>query len=376
MVDGAQAEALMLDRGYRPLEPYPGGDVRWRCVHLLCGGEVGARYAKVRAGEGCCIPCGVAASAAGRRADEQASLALMLDNLLEPLEPYPGSNHLPWRCRCLRCGAMVAPTRANISRGQGGCVPCGIQRNALARMGDAGAAAEAMLAALLEPLETYPGSNQPWRCRCLRCGDEVRPRLVHIRAGRGGCMTCGLLSSRLKQLGDPIQAAADMRTDGYEPLEDYPGASKPWRCRHRPCGKEVRARLEKIRAGEGCCAHCATYGFNLTSPAVVYVLHHDDYAAVKVGITAAESDRVDRFTRRGWVVIGVRSLPTGAQARRIEQDVLRHLRLERGLSSPLTSTQTAGVGGWTETFATDDLDPAALLDLVMGSEGDGRRCTS
>src|SRR5436190_23078957 len=97
-----------------------------------------------------------------------------------------------------------------------------------------------------------------------------------------------------------------MQAGGYQPLEDYPGASKPWRARHEPCGNEVKARLQKIRAGEGCCAHCATYGFNLTAPAVVYVLHHREFMAVKVGVTAADSDRIDRFARKGWTVIGTR----------------------------------------------------------------------
>jgi hypothetical protein len=40
------------------------------------------------------------------------------------------------------------------------------------------------------------------------------PRLVHIRAGRGRCLTCGFASNRLKQLGDPVQAVADMQAEG------------------------------------------------------------------------------------------------------------------------------------------------------------------
>jgi hypothetical protein len=365
--NGDAAAALMLARGYQPLEPYPGCNAPWRCLHLPCGADVRARYGKVRAGEGCCAPCGVAASTVKRQADPRTSATIMLDNLLEPLEPYPGGNHRPWKCQCLRCGAIVSPTRANIRRGQGGCVPCGKKKSALGRMGDAGIAAAEMLAALLEPLEDYPGSNNAWRCRCLRCGDEVRPRLVHIRAGRGGCLTCGFASNRLKQLGDPVQAVADIQAEGYHPLEDYPGASKPWRARHEPCGNEVVARLQKIRSGEGCCAHCATYGFNLTAPAVVYVLHHAELAAVKVGITAADSDRVERFIRRSWTLAGTRRFATGAQAREVEQSVLRHLRVAQGLRPYLNEQQTPGTGGSTETFSTQQVSPSTMLRLVAAN---------
>jgi hypothetical protein len=139
--------------------------------------------------------------------------------------------------------------------------------------------------------------------------------------------------------------------------------------RHEPCGNEVTARLQKIRAGEGCCARGATYGFNLTAPAVVYVLHHTEFAAVKVDIIAADSDRVERFTRRGWALAGRRWFATGSQARDVEQAVLRHLRVERGLEPFLTDRQTPGTGGSTETFSTEDVSPSAMLRLVAANSG-------
>jgi hypothetical protein len=155
-----------------------------------------------------------------------------------------------------------------------------------------------------------------------------------------------------------------MKAAGYEPLEEYPGAGRPWQCVHEPCGNEVRARLQKIRSDEGCCAHCATYGFNLTAPAVVYVLHHPKHAVVKVGITAATSDRVARFEKKGFTVVGVVNFATGQQARDVEQAVLRHLRTELGLRHALTAEETKGVGGWTETFSADEVSPQELWVLV------------
>ncbi|MFE2283890.1 hypothetical protein ACFXDJ_06930 [Streptomyces sp. NPDC059443] len=359
-----QATAVVRPKGYEPLEPYPGAKTRWRCLHVRCGREVGALLDKIKQGTGSCVPCGVEASAAGRQVDVEEAREVMLARLLEPLDPYPGGNHRKWRCRCLQCGAICYPTRGNVWRGQGGCVPCGVRRNALGRLGDAGQAALEMLAAFLEPLDEYPGTNHPWRSRHLLCGREIRPRLMHIRAGRVGCLECGFASMRAKQLGDPVQAAADMREAGYDPLEDYPGAAHPWRCIHQPCGRTVRPRLHHIRSGQGGCSNCATHGFNTAAPAVLYVLHHPDHGAVKVGITGSDSDRIERFGRRGWACIRVWEFTTGREARGIEQAVHNHLRDQLGLTAHLDSSDMGAVGGWTETYDAGLVSALELVELV------------
>ena len=43
------------------------------------------------------------------------------------------------------------------------------------------------------PLEPYPGANRPWRCRCLTCNAEVKPRLANVRnKGNGPCKPCSM----------------------------------------------------------------------------------------------------------------------------------------------------------------------------------------
>ena len=51
-------------------------------------------------------------------------------------------------------------------------------------------------------------------------------------------------------------AAAEMISAGLEPLESYPGAVIPWRCRCTTCGREVTPRFNGIRNGQGGCRHC------------------------------------------------------------------------------------------------------------------------
>ena len=282
---------------------------------------------------------------------------------LEPLEPYPGGNHLPWRCRCLVCGTVGAPTRANISRGQGGCIDCGITANAAVRLGDADQAVVDMVRAWLQPLDPYPGSNNPWRCRCLRCEQEVTPRLAHIRAGRGGCFACGVMENGRRQRTPPEVAEAQLREGGFAPLELYPGlTSRPWRCRCLTCGNVINALLTKIRAGIGVCSGCADWGFDMTAPAVLYLLHHPVLGAVKVGITGG-AERIRRFGQRGWTLEHNLTFPTGAAAWTLERAVLARIRTGMGLPHCLTPQQMHGIGGFTETFDASQLSPGNLRSI-------------
>jgi len=363
-VNAEVAVADMRAAGLEPLEPYPGHTASpWRCRCTRCGSEVTARLQKIRAGEGCCKRCGVKASAAARSADAAQAAALMRAAGLEPLEPYPGGNHRPWRCRCMTCGEEGMPTRANVSRGQGGCVRCGIEINAALRLGDAEQAVVDMVTAGLQPLDAYIGVNKPWHCRCIRCGSEVWPRLAHVRNRGGGCITCGYAAAKAKQRTDPDQAEREMRRAGYLPLEPYPGAVHTWRCTHMPCGQEVRARLSKIRRGEGACRYCASYGFNLLNPAVVYALHNSALGAVKVGITGGD-ERIGKYVRNGWTLIHSAGFTAGAAAWAVEQAVLRHIREEMKFSNFLTADQMGVQGGWTETFDADLLPPDGLWQLI------------
>ena len=52
-------------------------------------------------------------------------------------------------------------------------------------------AAAVMLATGRQPLEAYPGSHEPWRCRCITCGQESTPTYMNVRKGRSArCKYC------------------------------------------------------------------------------------------------------------------------------------------------------------------------------------------
>ena len=166
-----------------------------------------------------------------------------------------------------------------------------------------------------------------------------------------------------------------IREAGAEPLVPYPGALTRWRCKCLTCGREVRPLPSSVQQGGGACPHCSGYGFDATAPAIVYVLTHAALNAHKVGIAGVGRPGVKQPRRRldihrsaGWQEYRTLRFDVGADARFVEQAVLRWLRVDLGLMSYLSTGS-----GWTETV---DADAVALPDLWAAVLRSSDRITS
>lgn len=176
---------------------------------------------------------------------------------LTPLMPYPGRTTEPWQCRRVTCGAEVAPNLNNIRRGiSRGCRYCAACADKEAGAGHTRwtheSASAVMRTAGLEPLDRYPGSGDPWRCLCVKCGQEVTPRFAMVRRGASkGCKYC---SGRAEIEAEV--AVAGMREADLEPLEPYPGhTASRWRCRCTRCGwipGAIQMPQVRFRSQRGC----------------------------------------------------------------------------------------------------------------------------
>lgn len=226
-----------------------------------------------------------------------------------------------------------------------------------------------MRAAGFEPLEPYPGSETAWRCRCTTCGAEVTPRLSGIRVGYG-CEPCSYAARGEARKTPEAHAVAVMRAMNLEPLEKYPGRHRPWKCRCIACGAEVSPHYSSVDSGNGGCRFCAPYGSDWTKPSRVYVLHHLQLDAVKVGIAAqgARNDRIARHAQGRWRLHRTLHTDTGHYAWLIEQAVLRRLRLDLGLPPYLTAKQMPQ-GGFTETASAAAIPPDRLWTMVCEEAG-------
>lgn len=272
----------------------------------------------------------------------------------EPLEPYPGRAREPWMCRHIPCQQVIYPNRNNVMNGQGACIWCA--PNAPKNPEEARAA---MLEHGFIVLVDFLGTGKPWLSQCVAAGHIVAPRYDNVTSRNGGCRFCKRYGP-----GDPHEAVADMRAAGFRPLEPFKNIASPWLSLCERCAKTSTPRLNNVRTRGECCLHCARYGLDPGAPACLYVLSHAKYGAVKIGITGLRTreDRVARFRGHGWVPFTQIDFATGADAYRVEQSVIRRLRIE-GHGVFLGDVQMP-IGGYKETFDATSVSVERLLALA------------
>lgn len=344
----------------------------------------------------------------------EAAATVMRQAGAEPTVPYPGCG-VPWRCRCMKCDREVTPMYSNVKKGRAACAYCS------GRFVDPAAAAAELVAAGLEPLVPFPGSDAPWESLCVDCGQQCSPTLSNIRRGQGGCRNCGNLRRRISRRLCADQASATMQAVGLDPLVPYPGANEAWPCQCRVCGKRSAPSLSNVTGrGDGCpwcsghtvdpveagvfmlsagleplaaypgrhapwlcrcqrclrtvspsygnvrkgkgCRWCAKGGFTAADAAVVYLISHPTHHAAKVGITNSSDTRLSEHRRQGWQVLASVPMP-GELAVAIEKDILRWWRSDLGLP-PFLSAQEMPQRGWTETVDLDAVDILATIERI------------
>ena len=64
----------------------------------------------------------------------------------------------------------------------------------------------------LEPLEAFPGTQKPWKSKCLKTGKEVSPTYGRVRDFGHRCIYCS------RNVVDPVKAVKRMKKSGFKPL--------------------------------------------------------------------------------------------------------------------------------------------------------------
>lgn len=181
-----------------------------------------------------------------KRLSDADARKIMMQAGAEPLIPFPGTSK-PWLSKCRKCGREISPTLGNIKHN--GSKPCAYCSKKKVHPDDA---VKLMLDAGLEPLEPYPGSNVKWKCKHLKCGETVYPMHSWVVAGSGGCLKCGYVKNKEKQIFSDKQARSLFLKNGLEPQVPYPGAGKPWKSRCAKCKQIVSPTYNSIASGTGC----------------------------------------------------------------------------------------------------------------------------
>ena len=240
-VDENEALKILKRNNLKPLEPYQGNKHPWKCIHIPCGKTVSPRYNALQKGQGPCKYC------AHTAVDPEDAVSLFLSKDLKPLEPYSGDSKKPWRSIHTPCGNEVSPTYNIIQRNESiGCKHCSDQ------FVDPDEAFQFFLTKDLQPLVPYPGTAKPWKSIHTLCGEVIQPRYGHIKAGRVGCPICAKVVRITQE-----RAFEFFRMKGLEPQEEFKGPHHPWKSIHTECGKLVTPRWASVQQGQNGCKYCA-----------------------------------------------------------------------------------------------------------------------
>jgi recombinational DNA repair protein (RecF pathway) len=332
------AVKLMKKANLEPLVPYPGGRTNWKCRCMKCGEFVYPNYGDIQQGDGGCKYC------SGHYVSAEDAEKVMLAANIKPLVPYVHSG-IKWESECLVCHKKIFPRYNTVKSQGGGCRYCA--RKYL----DSEDAIKLMRKAKLEPLVPYPGSQKPWRCKCLRCGHEVNPAYTSVQGGQKGCIYCG------GKKVDPQEAFNFMVSKGLKPLKKYKRADGPWKCRCMKCLKIVTPAYSAVSQGQGGCRYCTNKGLDYNSPAFLYLMTHQEFRAHKVGVGnhKTRNNRIKEHTKTGWILINSKDFATGNDAFNVEQKTLIWLRRTKSLSIYLSKTEMPQ-GGETETVDAAEID--------------------
>jgi formylmethanofuran dehydrogenase subunit E len=372
LMDVDVVDAVFVAAGMEPLEPYKGANVARKCRCLKCGTIGSPRYGSLQSGKGGCRPCGyeiVRTKLRSQKTNLAAIDAVFERANVTPLEPWVNAN-TPRLSRCNVCGNEARIRYGNLWSGQGGCRPCAAKARGLAQRNPDEVVDAVFRDHNLEPLEPYPGTDVKRRCRCLDCGATVETMYKEIAAGkRSGCRFCGyakLGKSMMlpEQLVDALFAAK-----GLEPLEPYAGASVPRRCRCTKCDREVSPQYASLKQGQGGCKFCAPVGLQRAAPGILYLMRHEAFCALKIGVSSTEArrNRIKAHEDSGWELVRSWDLADAALAETVETVMLSHWRKTLG-APPALLPSDMPQGGYSETVAmlhTTEDEASRFVDIVM-----------
>jgi hypothetical protein len=378
------AIALMRRAGLDPIEDYQGRSKKWHCTCRVCSEETSISLSSVliRIGKNeaspvqGCEACVFESLGRSRMLSQEQAEERMLALGMIPIGSYRGTFE-PWKAICQKCGAEndVQLGKA-FFRGKA-CNACSLRSRTDAARTPEDEAVELMREFGFHPLEPYRGGRYPWRSIHSDCGQEVSPRLAGLKSKKSGCAVCGgrqIVSGYNDLATTHPLLASEMAVDkGYDPRIFGWGMGRKalWRCAE---GHEWKSIVGSRVAGTGCPV-CANRGFNNSEPAWLYLLFHDQWEMLQVGITNDPETRLATHRRSGWEPRDLRGPMDGPLAQEWESSILRMLRSSgveltpSGVSDQPERTfnvRRRGEAWWIEEY--DVVSLRELMDVVLDGE--------
>ena len=199
--------------------------------------------------------------------------------------------------------------------------------------------------------------RKPWRGAC----GHVWTAQIGNRNKGAGCPICGG-KQILVGFNDLLSTHPEiaMEADGWDPRTVMAGSNKKvkWKCSNE---HSWQATLNDRSRGSGC-PTCAQSGFDPNESGWLYLIAHDSWGLLQIGITNNPDDRLSRHGRLGWTVLEIRGPMDGHTTRELETAILRLLRRSNAVMA--NKTDRSKFDGWAESWEIDSFPKRRLRELI------------
>jgi hypothetical protein len=209
--------------------------------------------------------------------------------------------------------------------------------------------------------------------RQWRCGqghEWITPVNYRLESGCPYCSNKAVLSGYNDLATTHPELAAEAH--GWDPTTVTAGSNqkRKWLCSEgHTWNAAVGSRSSGPKGGSGC-PSCAKYGFNPSLPGWLYLLEHDGWNLLQIGITNDPNRRIGKHHSSGWTSIEIRGPMDGSLAKGFETSMLMALK-KRG-AEMAHRTDIRQFDGWTESWTKNSLIVTSfkqLLDWVYDDDG-------
>jgi hypothetical protein len=264
---------------------------------------------------------------------------------------------LQWRCKCGHTWFTTGDARRRGS----GCPRCSgnvvnVGLNDLATLNPN----LASQAHGWDPTQIALFSNRKleWRCEY----GHLWKAQVSARSKGSNCPVCAnqFLVTGVNDLAT-LNPNLASEAHGWDPTQVLSGSGRrvSWICSAgHVWTSTVGARHRK---GYGC-PGCAKSGFDQTQKSFIYLIEHDEWDLLQIGITTHLRDRMKYHLKIGWGPIEVRGPMDGLLAQDLETSMLQSLKKRKAKFA--NETDMIQFGGWTEAWTKASLNVTSIKQIL------------
>jgi len=360
-ISEAEAKKRLVEAGFKPLIKYPGSHFKWKSQCLKCKSIVFPKLNQIVSGKsGGCPKCGQVKRSNKLRLEENKAVNILKDHGFMPMEPYK-SALTKWAVKHLVCNSKVSIKLNSLTSMNSGCPACA-GKQVVRGFNDLKTTHPEIAKQLLDkdPREFTAGSSSfvMWKCKL---GHTWKSRIAVRTSKNTNCPFC----SNKKVLPGFNDLATHnpqlaLEAFGWDPskLMRYSLSKKKWKC---PQGHIWTTSVATRSSGSGC-PKCADYGFIGSNPGFVYLLYHDVWQMLQIGITNHPEQRLKQHSKLGWREIDLIGPMRGEKARTIESLTLKALKA-KGIDIGKSNTKNR-FDGYSESWTASSLHPRTIEELL------------